>query len=79
MADKEVVHDPANSPAFSESDNEIVGEKINERSLLRKIDARLLPAVGILYLLSFLDRSNGIFLLLCRRSNSSLTMFARSR
>lgn len=33
--------------------------EINERSLLRKIDAKLLPAVGILYLLSFLDRSNG--------------------
>jgi hypothetical protein len=32
--------------------------EINERALLRKIDWRLLPAVGILYLLSFLDRSN---------------------
>ena len=32
---------------------------INEKSLLRKIDLKLLPAVGILYLLSFLDRSNG--------------------
>jgi hypothetical protein len=31
---------------------------INERSLLRKLDLRLLPAVSILYLLSFLDRSN---------------------
>jgi hypothetical protein len=27
--------------------------------LLRKLDLRLLPAVSILYLLSFLDRSNG--------------------
>ena len=33
--------------------------EINEKSLLRKLDAKLLPAVGILYLLSFLDRSNG--------------------
>ena len=33
--------------------------EVNERSLLRKIDGTLLPAVGILYLLSFLDRSNG--------------------
>ena len=32
---------------------------VNESSLLKKIDARILPAVGILYLLSFLDRSNG--------------------
>lgn len=33
--------------------------EINEDKLLRKIDRHLLPAVGILYLLSFLDRSNG--------------------
>lgn len=32
---------------------------VNEKSLLRKLDAKLLPAVGVLYLLSFLDRSNG--------------------
>ncbi|KAJ4251418.1 hypothetical protein NW762_011400 [Fusarium torreyae] len=31
---------------------------VNEKALLRKLDARLLPAVGVLYLLSFLDRSN---------------------
>ncbi|KAH6611729.1 major facilitator superfamily domain-containing protein [Chaetomium sp. MPI-SDFR-AT-0129] len=31
---------------------------INEKALLRKLDWRLMPAVGILYLLSFLDRSN---------------------
>lgn len=43
----------------SSSDNEEVGGvSINENALLRKIDFRLLPAVGILYLLSFLDRSN---------------------
>lgn len=41
------------------SDNESAGYSISEKSLLRKLDARLLPAVGILYLLSFLDRSNG--------------------
>lgn len=33
--------------------------EVNEKALLRKLDAKLLPAVGILYLLSFLDRSNG--------------------
>lgn len=43
------------------SDSEIATSTINERSLLRKLDLRLLPAVGVLYLLSFLDRSNGIF------------------
>lgn len=46
----------SSSPA---SDSETAGSKINERALLRKLDMRLLPAVGILYLLSFLDRSNG--------------------
>ena len=46
---------PADSPSESEGEENI----INENALLRKLDARLLPAVGILYLLSFLDRSNG--------------------
>lgn len=36
------------------------GSIINERALMRKVDLRLLPAVTILYLMSFLDRSNGI-------------------
>lgn len=43
----------------SEEDLDQELTSINEKSLLRKIDAQLLPAVGILYLLSFLDRSNG--------------------
>jgi hypothetical protein len=33
---------------------------INEKRLLRKLDMRLLPMVSVLYLLSFLDRSNGM-------------------
>lgn len=33
---------------------------INEKSLLRKLDLRLLPPLTLLYLLSFLDRSNGV-------------------
>jgi hypothetical protein len=32
---------------------------INEKRLLRKLDLRLLPPLTLLYLLSFLDRSNG--------------------
>ncbi|ROW16621.1 hypothetical protein VPNG_01636 [Cytospora leucostoma] len=41
------------------SENEEGGiTNISEGALLRKLDFRLLPAVGILYLLSFLDRSN---------------------
>lgn len=39
---------------------------INEKALLRKLDMRLLPALTILYLLSFLDRSNGTFITLAR-------------
>ena len=44
----------------SDSDLEIVAQSdINDKALLRKLDLRLLPAVSVLYLLSFLDRSNG--------------------
>lgn len=41
------------------SDSDEEAPAINERALLRKLDINLLPAVGLLYLLSFLDRSNG--------------------
>jgi hypothetical protein len=34
---------------------------INEKSLVRKLDLKLLPPLTILYLLSFLDRSNGMY------------------
>ncbi|KAJ5083185.1 hypothetical protein N7456_012612 [Penicillium angulare] len=40
----------------SSRDAEAIG--INEKSLLRKLDYRLLPPLTLLYLLSFLDRSN---------------------
>ncbi|KAK7430998.1 hypothetical protein QQZ08_002528 [Neonectria magnoliae] len=47
------------TPDLSDGSNTITPDAdINEASLLRKLDAKLLPAVGILYLLSFLDRSN---------------------
>lgn len=35
---------------------------IREKQLLRKLDRTLLPAVTLIYLLSFLDRSNGMVL-----------------
>lgn len=38
---------------------------VNEKALLRKLDLRLLPPLTLLYLLSFLDRSNGTLLRLC--------------
>lgn len=45
----------------SDSDTEAIAQsRVNEKALLRKLDWRLLPAVSVLYLLSFLDRSNGI-------------------
>lgn len=53
-----VIPSGGNNSSGETSDTEL--EAINEKSLLRKLDAQLLPAVGILYLLSFLDRSNGM-------------------
>jgi hypothetical protein len=49
------------APAASSSSNSDIEtvHSINEKQLLRRLDLRLLPAVSILYLLSFLDRSNG--------------------
>lgn len=55
MADNESKsHDPR-----GDTEAIAIDDELNERSLLRKLDRRLLPAVGVLYLLSFLDRSNG--------------------
>ena len=45
-------------PVSGSEVGEVEAGTVNEKALLRKIDWRLLPAVGILYLLSFLDRSN---------------------
>ncbi|KAK8214745.1 hypothetical protein M8818_002326 [Zalaria obscura] len=47
---------PFASPAASDLDPE--SYHVNEKALLRKIDWHLVPGVSILYLLSFLDRSN---------------------
>ncbi|KAI1453850.1 MFS general substrate transporter [Annulohypoxylon moriforme] len=56
MAEKRAVHDAGENSGASDSENGV--STINEGALLRKLDLRLLPAVGVLYLLSFLDRSN---------------------
>jgi hypothetical protein len=59
--EKRVDDQKAGAPATSnssDSDLEIVPSSIDEKKLLRMLDLRLLPAVSILYLLSFLDRSN---------------------
>lgn len=47
-----------NQKVFSDSSNEGLHEGVNEKSLLRKLDLKLLPPLSLLYLLSFLDRSN---------------------
>ncbi|KAI2476821.1 MFS transporter [Pyrenophora tritici-repentis] len=49
---------PAAASSASGSDIEVLTGVVNENKLMRKLDLRLLPAVSILYLLSFLDRSN---------------------
>ena len=36
------------------------GDAIDEKKLLRKIDRHIIPGLTALFLLSFLDRSNGI-------------------
>lgn len=46
----------AKAPSQDESEAALA---INDKKLLRKLDFKLLPAVTLLYLLSFLDRSNG--------------------
>ena len=47
------------APSPNSSSSDLVPlSRSEERKLLRKLDLKLLPAVTILYLLSFLDRSN---------------------
>lgn len=47
------------SPSSGSEDGQDANSGINEKALLRKLDWKLLPALTLLYLLSFLDRSNG--------------------
>ena len=62
MASEKVEVERPGASTNSDSDLEgIAHGHVNEKKLLRKLDLRLLPAVSILYLLSFLDRSNGVF------------------
>jgi hypothetical protein len=53
------VERPGASASSDDALEASVPGSVNEKGLLRKMDLRLLPAVSILYLLSFLDRSNG--------------------
>ena len=51
---------------------EEVARGIDEKKLSRKLDLHLLPGVSHLFLLSFLDRSNGPFSFLSSPSSYSL-------
>lgn len=59
---KDVKHKAASSPSSGLENGQDAYFGINEKALLRKLDLKLLPAVTLLYLLSFLDRSNGTLL-----------------
>lgn len=64
MDQKELAFDPTakENPTSSPGSSSLAegSFSINERVLLRKLDLKLLPPVTILYLLSFLDRSNSL-------------------
>ena len=48
------------TPPYPDSNEDLDANfRAEEKALLRKLDLRLLPALTLLYLLSFLDRSNG--------------------
>ncbi len=65
-------HKAVLSPSSGSEDGLDAYSGINEKALLRKLDLKLLPALTLLYLLSFLDRSNGRPLQLCRSLLQSL-------
>ena len=55
------------TPPYLDSNEDLDASfRVEEKALLRKLDLRLLPALTLLYLLSFLDRSNGEFTLSSR-------------
>jgi len=63
MSDLEKSHDfdvqnGTQSPSSLTSEVEASEYGLSERSFLRKIDLKIIPGVTLLYLLSFLDRSN---------------------
>lgn len=57
LDEKTKIFDATTQPFVSASELEST-HGVREKALLRKLDFHLLPAVTILYLLSFLDRSN---------------------
>jgi hypothetical protein len=78
MASDSEKHVPPTTSNSSDSGIEVPNGSINEKRLLRKLDLRLLPAVSILYLLSFLDRSNGRLALLVLRAYTDMRSCERT-
>ena len=66
-------HKITSSPSSASGNDRDTHFGINEKALLRKLDRKLLPAVTLLYLLSFLDRSNGRPLPILSSLSASLT------
>ena len=66
-------HKATLSPSSGSEDGQDAYYGINEKALLRKLDRKLLPALTLLYLLSFLDRSNGRHPQRCHSLLRSLT------
>ena len=56
---KDEKHKATLSPSSGSEDGQDAYSGIDEKALVRKLDLKLLPALTLLYLLSFLDRSNG--------------------
>ncbi|KFY08685.1 hypothetical protein V492_06007 [Pseudogymnoascus sp. VKM F-4246] len=52
------ISEKTSAPATTSSSSISDTEGINEKAILRKLDYKLLPPLTLLYLLSFLDRSN---------------------
>ena len=57
--EEEEKHKAALTPSSASDSDQEAFAGINEKAFVRKLDLKLLPAVTVLYLLSFLDRSNG--------------------
>jgi len=63
--DKVAINDLDNGSSDVESTGSFTNPTgINEKKLLRRLDLKLLPPLTLLYLLSFLDRSNSKLMLL---------------
>jgi hypothetical protein len=66
LNEKAVVDSPT-APSLTDDEAYANPTGLSEKKLLRKLDLKLLPALTLLYLLSFLDRSNSTYFAVRRR------------